>query len=101
MVGSEAQMMATLHSMADQVAAPTLSSVVRGQYLSVRIIDNGEDVQVGSVDFEMTSRLFRRMIVVTVTLEAVRYLVAIQNCRTVCMYVCMHALTIHPAQKHP
>jgi hypothetical protein len=69
MLGREAQMMATLHSMADHVAAPTLSSIPMISAGTIEKKEYGIHLQVGSEDFEITSRLFKRMMVVTVTLE--------------------------------
>jgi hypothetical protein len=67
--GSEAQMIATLHSTADQVAAPTLSST-RGQ-LRVKQRRQNVHLQLGSEDLAMMRRLWRRMMVVTTTLDPI------------------------------
>lgn len=63
--------MATLHSTADQVAAPTLSSRI-GMLLVLILVGwvMLVDVQVGSVELEMIRRLCRRRMLVIMTLES-------------------------------
>lgn len=65
--------MATLHSTADQAAAPTLSSDL-GVSLDLVFLGVGlcwRDVQVGSVELEMIRRLCRRRMLVIMTLSSV------------------------------
>lgn len=66
--GRQAHMMATLHSMADQVAAPTLSSVGVLECSFCRGEGGYSDVHVGSEELDMTNKLFKRRILVIRTL---------------------------------
>lgn len=68
-VGRQAQMIPVLHSMADQDAAPTLSSrVVNGIRWFLQDGLGSKHVHVGSDESEILFRLTRRMILVTQTL---------------------------------
>lgn len=64
--GRQAQMRATLHSIADHWAAPTLSS--DGLVLSSSLLDSWNS-HVWSVELDMTIRLCRRRQLVTRTLK--------------------------------
>lgn len=72
MLGKEAQMMATLHSTADQAAAATLSSVqCMVRYVFSQLGSGIGSSQVGSVELETSRRLRKRRMVVSMTLSLV------------------------------